>query len=131
MDAQVQDALANGRVIDITTIGRKSGKLHRIEIWFHNLDGQIYITGMPGRRDWHANLAANPAFTFHLKEQVKADLPARATLIEEPAQRREILSRILQRLSASGDIDLASLGPRGELETWVAQSPLVAVAFEA
>ena len=44
---QVQQALTTGQVIDITTIGRKSGQLRRIEIWFHNLDGRLYITGTP------------------------------------------------------------------------------------
>src|SRR4051812_27381293 len=70
-------ALAQDRVIDITTIGRKTGEPRRIEIWFHRLDGRYYITGTPGRpRDWYANLVAQPGFTFHLKESATADLPA-------------------------------------------------------
>ena len=65
MDEQVRHALGHGRTIDITTIGRASGEPRRIEIWFHNIDGHIYITGTPGRRDWYANLRADPNFTFH------------------------------------------------------------------
>ncbi|MDQ2999008.1 MAG: nitroreductase/quinone reductase family protein [Chloroflexota bacterium] len=60
MDEQVRHALEHGRTIDITTIGRTSGEPRRIEIWFHNVDGHIYITGTPGRRSWYANLRANP-----------------------------------------------------------------------
>ena len=86
MDAEVERALKTDRLIDITTVGRKSGKPSKIEIVFHNFDGTLYITGTPGRRDWYANLVANPQFTFHLKQSAQADLPATATPITE--QRR-------------------------------------------
>jgi len=119
VDERIRRALATDRVIDITTIGRSSGQPRRIEIWFHNLDGAIYITGLPGRRGWYANLLAQPAFTFHLKGSVKADLPARATAITDPDERRAVLTRILANLDRSAD-----------LEGWVARSPLVAVTFD-
>ena len=91
MDEHTKQAL-QGRdvVIDITTIGRKSGLPRRKEIWFHNIDGKIIITGQPGPRDWLANMIANPDFTFHLKGDVKADLPARARVITDPAEKRTI-----------------------------------------
>ena len=116
MDAKIQQALQQDRVIDITTIGRKSGQPRRIEIWFHNVNGRLFITGLPGHRDWYANLVAHPDFTFHLKESVQADLPARAVPITETSQRREIMSAMLQKLG--GDHDL---------EQWVANSPLVEI----
>src|SRR3712207_239926 len=119
MDKQVQHALATGRTIDITAYGRRSGQPRRIETWFHNLDGAIYMTGTPGKRDWYANLVANPEFIFHLKEQVSADLPARATPVTDPDERRAVLSRILARLDRSDQI-----------EEWVRESPLVLVTFE-
>jgi deazaflavin-dependent oxidoreductase (nitroreductase family) len=119
MNQQVRHALEHGRTIDITTIGRTSGKPRRIEIWFHNIDRHIYITGTPGRRDWYANLRADPNFTFHIKEGVQADLPARATLIEDTDAKRAILKRIRDTIGRSDD-----------LETWVTQSPLIEVAFE-
>lgn len=118
MDEQVRHALEHGRVIDITTLGRASGVPRRIEIWFHNIDGHIYVTGTPGRRDWYANLHANPTFTFHIKEGIQADLPAHATLIEDTDTKRAILTRICENVGRSAD-----------LEAWVAQSPLVEVAF--
>ncbi len=120
MDEQVRRALAHDRIIDITTTGRKSGQPRRIETWFHNLDGRIYLTGTPGPRDWYANLVATPTFTFHLKESATADLPARATPIVEPAERRAVLARILANLGRS----------ESDLDAWVAGSPLVAVSFE-
>jgi deazaflavin-dependent oxidoreductase (nitroreductase family) len=111
-----QHALERDRTIDITTRGRKTGQSRRTEIWFHNIDGQLYITGTPGRRDWYANLLAHPEFTFHLKHSVRADLPARATPVRDQAKRRAIIASIHQKLG--GDRDL---------EAWVEGSPLVAV----
>jgi deazaflavin-dependent oxidoreductase (nitroreductase family) len=120
MDEQIRRALTADRVIDITTIGRRSGQPRRVEIWFHNLDGRLYITGTPGKRDWYANLLAQPRFTFHLKESVTADLPARATPVTDPALRRRIMARILEKLGRPAD----------DLEARVAGSPLVAVTLD-
>lgn len=119
MDEQVQQALAQGGVIDITTRGRNTGQPRRIEIRFHHIEGQVYITGRPPRRrDWYANLLAHPEFTFHLKERIKADLPARATPILDQARRRAIIAAIHQKRGTYQDV-----------EAWVEHSPLVAVAF--
>ncbi|HTE85778.1 MAG TPA: nitroreductase/quinone reductase family protein [Dehalococcoidia bacterium] len=120
MNDQIRQALARDRVIDITTTGRASGQPRRKEIWFHNLDGDLYITGTPGRRDWYANLVAHPDFTFHLKQSATADLHAHATPITDAVQRRAIMSRILSKIDRSPD----------ELDKWVAGSPLVAVTLE-
>jgi deazaflavin-dependent oxidoreductase (nitroreductase family) len=116
MDDRTRRALQRDRTIDITTTGRATGRARRVEIWFHNLDGRLYITGTPGSRDWYANLRARPELTFHLKESARADLPARAMPVLEPAERRRVLSRILQ-----------NLGHAGDLEAWLRESPLVEV----
>ena len=118
MDERIQHALARDRTIDITTRGRKTGQLRRTEIWFHHIDGQVYITGTPGRRDWYANLLAHPEFTFHLKQSVNADLPTRAMPILDAARRRQIIASIHQKLGGYRD-----------LEAWGEGSPLVVVEF--
>ncbi len=120
-DEQVKRALERDRTIDITTTGRRSGQPRRLEIWFHNLDGTIYITGSPGTRDWYANLLAHPDFTFHLKQSATADLPARATPITEDGERRRVFQGLLPRIGR----------PAGDLETWVSRSPLVSVSLRA
>jgi hypothetical protein len=119
MDERVRQALANDRTIDITTIGRTSGLPRRIETWFFRVDDQIYLTGAPGRRDWYANLLANSGFTFHLKQTVAADLPARAPPITDREERRAIFERIL-----------SDLGGSQNLEAWLEDSPLMAVRFD-
>jgi deazaflavin-dependent oxidoreductase (nitroreductase family) len=78
-DPTIEQALKSDNLIDITTTGKKTGSPRRIEIAFHNFDGALYITGLPGKRDWYANLLAQPRFTFHLKQSAHADLPAIAT----------------------------------------------------
>src|SRR5947209_13299321 len=77
MDERIRRALAEGRTIDIPTTGRASGQPRRIEMWFHNLDGTVYITG----------------------------LPARATPITDPAARRSVPTRIVEGVGRTADLD--------------------------
>jgi deazaflavin-dependent oxidoreductase (nitroreductase family) len=117
----IASALERGHTIDITTIGRQSGKLRRLEIVFHNIDGRIYISGIPSRnrRSWIANLDADPHLTFHLKGKVEADLPATARVIEDEAERREILPSVARNWG------------RKDLEAMVQYSPLIEVTFDS
>ncbi len=116
-DEQVRSALARGHTIDITTTGRRSGLPRRIETVFHNIDGRIVLSGMPGRRSWYANLLADPRLTFHLKKTVQADLPAVARPVIEPKERRALMERV------------AANWGRTDLETMMVHSPLVEVTF--
>lgn len=118
MSEEVRGAIESDRLIDITTTGRSTGRARRTEIWFHNVDGHIYITGRPGRRSWFANLLANPDFTFHLKESVQANLPARARPILEDDERRTVLAAIVGRLAGEQNLD-----------QWLHGSPLIEVVF--
>jgi deazaflavin-dependent oxidoreductase (nitroreductase family) len=115
----INAALERGQTIDITTIGRRSGESRRIEIVFHNIGGRIYISGIPARnkRDWLLNLEANPDFTFHLKGRLKADLPAVARVIDDEAERREVLSYVARNWG------------RNDLDQMVRYSPLIEVTF--
>ena len=103
----------------MTTKGAKSGKPRRIEIVFHNIDGKIFISGMPNfPRGWLANLKADSHFTFHLKGPLSADLPATARVIEDEAERRQVLPHI------------AKVWKRKDLEDMVQTSPLIEVTLE-
>jgi deazaflavin-dependent oxidoreductase (nitroreductase family) len=117
----IDAALSRGGTIDITTTGRQTGRPRRIEIVFHRIDGRIWISGIPStrKRAWLANLEANPRFTFHLKGPVAvADLPARARVVDDPAERRAILERV------------ARAWRRTDLDRMVEQSPLVEVTID-
>ena len=113
MDVKIEHALKTDSLIDITTVGRKTGNPHKIEIAFHYLDGSLYISGLPGRRDWYANLVAHPQFTFHLKQSTQADLAARATPITDETERRRVLTKIVQKWNR-----------QEQLESFVQSSPL-------
>ncbi len=97
----IRAALKTDRTIDIVTIGAKTNSPRETEIWFTNIDGRIIICGTPAakgkrgpraRRHWLANLIANPEFQFRLKESIEISLPARATVVRQPAGRRAIMS---------------------------------------
>jgi len=117
-DERISRALSRGHTIDITTTGRQSGQPRRIELVFHNIDGHVVISGLPGRRDWYANLVANPRLTFHLKGAVKADLPATARPIVEPVERRAVMTRVAQNWG------------RSDLDRMLQHSPLIEVTFD-
>jgi deazaflavin-dependent oxidoreductase (nitroreductase family) len=119
VDERIQRALENDRTIDITTTGRNSGQPRRIEIWRYRHDGRTFLSGSPGTRDWYANLVRDPEFTFHLKRSARADLPAVARPITDEAERREVIQGILEDLGRG----------TGNVEDWVASSPLVEVEF--
>jgi hypothetical protein len=118
------------RTIDITTTGRRSGQLRRIETVFQRLEDSIYLTGIPSPRPraWLLNLAAEPHFTFHLKRGVVADLPATAAVITDPTERRRVLTPIVERLNRRRAPDSPSA--EHAVEDWIAASPLAKVSFE-
>ncbi len=118
LDEPVADALRHGGRIEITTTGRRSGQSRRIEIVFHNVEGRILISGKPGfPRSWVANLRADPRFMFHLKDGGRADLPARARVVTDRAERERLLAPIAERWRTS-------------LPVMVAGAPLVEVTFD-
>jgi deazaflavin-dependent oxidoreductase (nitroreductase family) len=119
MDERIQRALSRGHRIDITTTGQRTGTARRIEIVFHNIDGRIYISGMPSprKRAWIANLEHDPNMTFHLKGAVTADLPATARVITDARERRTILDQVARAWN------------RTDVDRMVAQSPLIEVTL--
>ena len=120
-DPGIAEALANDLVIDITTIGRSSGEAKRIEIWFHNVDDRYYITGRPGLRSWYANVLADPAIVFHLKESTEADLEGTARAVTDADEKRSVF------LSAK---KLSEYINEGNVQEWVDGSPLIEVVFD-
>jgi deazaflavin-dependent oxidoreductase (nitroreductase family) len=121
MDAAIEQALSKGQVIDITTTGRRSGLPRRLEIVFHNIDGRIYISGMPRAdraRAWLRNLETDPHLTLHLKRGIRADLPATARIVTDPDERRAVFGWI------------TSNAWQMDPEERVAHSPLIEVTLE-
>jgi len=121
MDTAIAAALGRSQVIDLTTTGRKTGEARRIEIYLHNLDGQLVISGMPnpGRtRAWIHNVAADPAVTIHLKGDVVADVPGVARIVTDPAERAELLAGVARNWN------------RTDLDAMQEHSPLMVITVE-
>ena len=121
------DSSTAERTIDITTVGARSGTPRRIEVWFHRVDGRWYLTGVPGPRNWYANVRANPRFIVHLKHGVTADLPATAAPVDEPTRRR-VITAVLD-LQNRPDV-AARVSQRQDFDVWFARSPLVEIVFD-
>lgn len=121
MRHEVKAALDQGGIADITTIGRRSGKARRIEIYFHHFDGEYFLLGRPGRRrDWVANIEANPRFTLHLKRGVSEDIAVIGEPEPDKAVRRKILLRALIE-NWDSDPDRAEAA----VDRWVLESPFI------
>lgn len=121
MDSAVKQAMDRGGIADITTVGRRTGKPHRIEIYFHQFDGEYYLTGRHGRkRDWEANIETHPQFILHLKRGITADVPVTGVPEPDPEVRARILRRaLIENWDSPPDrVDLA-------LHKWVDGSPFI------
>ncbi len=86
----------------LTTTGRRTGKAHRIEIWFVVDDGSAWVlTERSPETDWVANLRANPAVTLEIGDSRGA---ARADVVEIERGNRVRLA--LAERYAPGDREL-------------------------
>jgi deazaflavin-dependent oxidoreductase (nitroreductase family) len=88
--AQVPAGWATEEFGYLTTVGRRSGRRHEIEIWFAVHDGRLYlISGGGERSDWVRNLRAEDGVEFRVGDDTRpvraralaaGDHPARALL---------------------------------------------------
>ncbi len=96
------------------TTGRRTGQRRRIEIFLHNLDGQLFITGMPraGRtRDWIHNISADPRVAVHLKQSLVADVPATARIVTDLDERRPFIEAAARRWGRTDVLDMLRHSP--------------------
>jgi deazaflavin-dependent oxidoreductase (nitroreductase family) len=102
---------------DLSTIGRRTGKSRRVEIWYVIIDGQIVVTGTPGTRNWLANLRDHPDAILHLREPPR-DLPVIAKEVADEAERRRLAeeARCIRPWYADQSYSI---------DDWVANSPMV------
>lgn len=110
------DSLASHQTIDITTLGRRTGKAHRIEIWWFRVDGRFVITGTPGRRDWLANLRADPRLVVHVDGH---DFEATASFVYDAAFRFQVFTQP----------ETSWYTTQSELDRLVATAPMVEIHF--
>src|SRR3954451_15461993 len=122
MNEKINESLARGHTIDITTTGRRTGEPRRIEIVFHNIDGRLIITGQPRRqkRAWILNLEADARMTFPIKGARTPALPATARIITDPTERRATAAWVVKNAWQNQDVDAMT-----------AYSPMIEVTLDA
>jgi len=107
---------------DIVTTGRRSGRLHEIEIWFGALDGVMYlISGNGPTADWYMNMLATP--------EVKVDLAGeqrvgRARDVIDPDERRRCGDLMGAKYVWDGDPEIGLT-----YDAWCYDVPAIAIEF--
>jgi deazaflavin-dependent oxidoreductase (nitroreductase family) len=96
---------AGESVLYLTTRGRRSGRPHRVEIWFAARDGRLYLlAGGRERADWVRNLRAHPSVTVEIGAETRAGrarFPAPGT--PEDQRARDLL--LAKYAGAEDDLD--------------------------
>ena len=59
--------LANEKYIYLTTIGRKTGNLHTVELWFSIAKEKIYLSHEGKHTDWMKNIRKNNSVDFTIE----------------------------------------------------------------
>lgn len=83
----------------ITTRGRRTGRPHTVTIWFAVGEAQtIYLGTLRMGRDWPKNVAVNPDVLLEIGD---LRLSGRAELVNDPARRADIESRLTAKYWAA------------------------------
>ena len=78
------EKVADQSTVELTTIGRKSGKPHTTPIWFVYDQGRLYLqAGKGGKTDWYLNLKKNPQMTLKIGT---VTLSGKAKFIADPKE---------------------------------------------
>jgi deazaflavin-dependent oxidoreductase (nitroreductase family) len=92
----------------LTTIGRRTGRPHRIEIWFAAHDGRLYLlSGGRERADWVRNLQATPRVTVELGDETRVGM---AHVLEAGAPEDQLARELLVAKYAASEDDLDEWG---------------------
>ena len=104
----------------LTTTGRRTGRPHRIEIWFGVQEERMYLlSGGRDRSDWVRNIQANPQVTIELGDGTFTGVArVLAAGTDEDGQARELL---VAKYAT----------PANPLDDWKRKSLPVAVEFPA
>ena len=105
----------------LTTKGRRTGKLHEVEIWFGVVDDTLYlISGNGAKADWYRNALATPAVTVRIDSDTRTGVAREVT---DTAERRTVGELMGVKYPWDGD---ASIGLT--FEAWCFQVPLLAIS---
>lgn len=104
----------------LTTVGRRSGRAHEIEIWFGVLADTAYlISGTGPGADWFRNAQANPEVIVRVGGDTRTGL---ARVVSDPDERRTVGALMGAKYPWEGD---PSIGLT--FEAWCFEVPLLAI----
>jgi deazaflavin-dependent oxidoreductase (nitroreductase family) len=63
--------------LDLATVGRKTGKIHKVKINFATMGDRIFVVSMNESRDWAKNLLKNPEAEATIKDTTRKVRAAR------------------------------------------------------
>ena len=90
----------------LTTTGRRSGRPHRIEIWYAVAGQTLYLLAGGGHSsDWVRNLEAGPAVTLELGDAV---LATRARIVDDADEAERARTLLFEKYQPRNDGDLTT-----------------------
>jgi deazaflavin-dependent oxidoreductase (nitroreductase family) len=88
------ERLASESFCYLTTVGRRTGKPHTIEIWFARENGTLYLlSGGGDRADWVRNVRKTPAVQVRIGTRRVSARAREVEAPEEDALARRLLDR--------------------------------------
>lgn len=100
--ATASDRLAkvqNESTLDLTTIGRKSGKPHTKPVWFVVDGDQLWVqAGHDGKTDWYLNLKKTPEVKVRIRDE---RFTARAAPVDDPATAKRVHELFRQKYTTA------------------------------
>lgn len=106
----------------VTTIGRRTGNPHEIEIWFGVSDGTLYlISGTGPKADWYLNLIAEPEVIVRIDDQIRNGT---ARVVIDADERHRVGDLMGAKYVWGGDPDIGLT-----YQAWCYEVPAVAIEF--
>jgi len=92
----------------LTTIGRRTGQPHRIEIWFATHNERLYLlSGGRERSDWVRNIQANRRVTVEMGDETRVGT---AHVLEASTPEDQLARELLVAKYAATEDDLHEWG---------------------
>lgn len=104
----------------LTTVGRRSGRRHEVEIWFGVIDETLYlISGNGPNADWYLNALAAGAVSVRVEGDTRTGI---ARGVADPLERRRVGELMGAKYPWDGD---PSIGLT--FEKWCFDVPVLAI----
>ena len=88
----------------LTTTGRKTGRPHRIEIWYAADGDTLYLLAGGGRSsDWVRNLLAEPALLVEVDGEMR---PGRGRVVEDGEESQRARTLVFDKYAPRSGSDL-------------------------